>query len=156
MHPITHILIATDGSDYALKAARFAATIAKVSSARITVLTVHHEDTVMLHTMGPAIWPGTVPYGSMSWPDIREAVESHAAKSVLEPCVEACGDEVALNRPIQLWGQPADEICTWAEENEVDLIVLGTRGKSGFARLLLGSTTLQVANHAPCPVTLIR
>lgn len=61
-----------------------------------------------------------------------------------------------IKTTVQLWGHPAEQICEYAAGHAVDLIVLGTRGQSNFARLLLGSVTTQVTSHAHCPVTLVR
>ena len=55
-----------------------------------------------------------------------------------------------------LWGQPAAVICEFARDHHVDLIVMGARGRSNFAALLLGSVSSQVLQHAPCPVTVVR
>jgi nucleotide-binding universal stress UspA family protein len=49
-------------------------------------------------------------------------------------------------------GTPAEEIVKYATEHEIDLIVLGTHGRRGVARLVLGSVAEQVVRTAPCPV----
>jgi len=53
-------------------------------------------------------------------------------------------------------GQPADEITRYAKESQSDLIVMGARGSSQLTRLLIGSTTEAVVNHAPCSVLIVR
>jgi nucleotide-binding universal stress UspA family protein len=53
-------------------------------------------------------------------------------------------------------GQPAKEIIAAAREWAADLIVLGTHGRSGVARAVLGSTADAVVRHAPCPVVVVR
>ncbi len=53
-------------------------------------------------------------------------------------------------------GKPADEILAAAREWEADLIVIGTHGRSGVSRLVLGSTAELVVRHASCPVLVIR
>jgi nucleotide-binding universal stress UspA family protein len=53
-------------------------------------------------------------------------------------------------------GSPADEIVRFARERAIDVVVLGTHGRQGLARLLLGSVAERVAREAPCPVILIR
>jgi len=53
-------------------------------------------------------------------------------------------------------GIPADEIVKIAEENNADLIVMGTRGLTGTRRALLGSTADQVMRWAPCPVLVVK
>lgn len=53
-------------------------------------------------------------------------------------------------------GKPADEILSAAREWEADAIVIGTRGRSGVSRLVLGSTAESVVRHAPCPVLVVK
>ena len=50
----------------------------------------------------------------------------------------------------------ADEILTYAANNDVDLIVVGTKGQSAFKKALLGSVTSSVLTHATCPVMLVK
>ncbi|MEX2480180.1 MAG: universal stress protein [Gammaproteobacteria bacterium] len=156
METITHILLATDGSDHALHAARFAGMLSRTTGAGIAVVTVHNDDAVMLNAMGPAIWPATVPYSSMTAEEIRATVEANASKELLPATVSACGDGARIEATVQLWGQVSEQICQYADEHGCDLIVLGTRGQSNFSRLLLGSVSTQVTSHAHCPVTLVR
>ena len=52
-------------------------------------------------------------------------------------------------------GKPSDEILAAAREWEADLIVIGTHGRSGVSRLILGSTAESVVRHATCPVLVI-
>jgi nucleotide-binding universal stress UspA family protein len=53
-------------------------------------------------------------------------------------------------------GTPADEIVRYADDRDVDLIIMGTHGRSGVAHLLMGSVAEQVVRTAPCPVLLVR
>ena len=156
METIKRILLATDGSEHALHAARFAGMLSRATGARILVVTVHNDDAVMLNAMGPAIWPATVPYSSMTADEIRATVEENAANTFLPETVRACGEGAAIEATVQLWGQVSEKICAHAAEQSCDLIVLGTRGKSTFSKLLLGSVSTQVTSHAHCPVTLVR
>lgn len=54
------------------------------------------------------------------------------------------------------WGRPADEICEFARVQGFDLIVIGSHGRSGIKRALLGSFSHTVANQPPCPHTIDR
>lgn len=54
-----------------------------------------------------------------------------------------------------VWGVPNEEIIAFAEQKQVDLIVLGTHGKHGLS-LLLGSTSNSVLHHAPCDILAVR
>ena len=53
-------------------------------------------------------------------------------------------------------GNPAEEILIAAEERDIDIIVMGTLGRTGIQRLLLGSVAEKVIRHAPCPVFVVR
>jgi nucleotide-binding universal stress UspA family protein len=156
METLNHILLATDGSEHALHAARFAGMLSCTTGGRLSVVTVHNDDAVMLNAMGPAIWPATVPYSSMTAEEIRKTVEDNARENLLPETRRACGEGANITAEVQLWGQVAEQICAYAEEHACDLIVLGTRGQSNFSRLLLGSVSTQVTSHAHCPVTLVR
>jgi Universal stress protein UspA and related nucleotide-binding proteins len=52
-------------------------------------------------------------------------------------------------------GVPAHQICLYAQNHEVDLIVTATHGRTGFKHLLLGSTAEQIVRHGPCPVLVV-
>ena len=156
METIKRILLATDGSDHALHAASYAGMLSRETGASIDIVTVHNDDAVMLNAMGPAIWPATVPYSAISPDEIRQTVEQHASTSTLPDTLKACGEGVHIGATVQLWGQIAEQICAYADQHGCDLIVIGTRGRSNFSKLLLGSVSTQVTSHAHCPVTLVR
>ena len=122
METIKHILLATDGSDHALHAARFAGMLSRATGADIAIITVHNDDAVMLNAMGPAIWPATVPYSSMTADEIRSTVEENAAQSLLPETVRACGDGAHIGVTVQLWGQISEQICAYADDHACDQI----------------------------------
>lgn len=62
---------------------------------------------------------------------------------------------VPENQRWLIWGSPADEICALAEQENVDLIMVGSHGRHGLA-LLLGSTANGVLHHAKCDVLAVR
>jgi nucleotide-binding universal stress UspA family protein len=55
-----------------------------------------------------------------------------------------------------LVGKPAEQILQLAEKNEIDLIVLTTKGRTGLQRVLVGSTAESIMRHAACPVLSVR
>ena len=55
-----------------------------------------------------------------------------------------------------LLGSPWSQICAYAGDNEVDLIVMATHGRTGLPHLFIGSTAERVVRHAPCPVLTVR
>ncbi|MCS3457662.1 universal stress protein [Aeromonas rivuli] len=54
------------------------------------------------------------------------------------------------------FGRAADEIVAQAKEDKVDLVVMGSHGRSGISHLLVGSVAESVVRHAPCPVLIVR
>jgi nucleotide-binding universal stress UspA family protein len=53
-------------------------------------------------------------------------------------------------------GYPSEEIILMANDPDIDLIIIGSRGRSGIRRLLLGSTAERVVEHASCPVLVVK
>ena len=83
--------------------------------------------------------------------DIVEATAMlRKAKARLE--MESC----YVERAEYALGDIVDEICRYAEDNQLDQIVIGSHGRTGFARLLMGSTSIRVLEHSHCPVTVHR
>lgn len=151
---IEKILLATDGSEGSLHAAAFTQTIARANNATVTILTVHDEDVLLLNVMGPAVWPAAVPDASVNIEEIKVATEKRALESTLADTQAALGDLKNVDLA-QIWGHTAEAICDYAEANAIDLIIIGSRGRSAVSRLLLGSVSTQVAHHSPCPVTIV-
>ena len=83
-------------------------------------------------------------------------VSQNQARAELAKILERLGPAGAELTARVAVGSPAAEVVKTALCDEHDLIVMGTRGRSNFTRLLLGSVTTQVASHATCPVTLVR
>lgn len=59
-------------------------------------------------------------------------------------------------RRVTLVGSPVDEICRYAANNHIDLLVLGTHGRTGWRHLVAGSVAERVVRSAPCPVLTLR
>lgn len=148
---LRHLLLPTDGSEGALRAAAYAGSLARLAAARVTLLRVH----------SPEIYPLNV-VGEIPPLADREFIEQTMAQ-MNDPAQDvafAATERVLGEMPFQVvraivWGQPAAEICAYARVHEADQIVIGSRGRSAFAALLLGSTSSQVVHHAPCPVTVV-
>jgi nucleotide-binding universal stress UspA family protein len=132
-----HILVATDFSDAARHALEIALELAERSGARLSVLHVY--------PVVPAM-----PYGSaFVWP--MEQIAAGARDALAEHLVAAkarYADCEGVLRP----GAAADQIDAFARECGVDLIVMGTQGRRGLARALLGSTAERVVRTSSVPV----
>lgn len=132
------VMIATDFSDTAAAATAWGTEIATAHDGR--VLLVH-----ALHAQGPMsdYLPVTADLGEELRNAARERLDSEAAS------LRERGVEVDVQLEI---GLPSESILRVAEETSPDLLVVGTRGLSGFRHLLLGSTAERVVQRAPCPV----
>ncbi|MCE5213886.1 MAG: universal stress protein [Methanobacterium sp.] len=140
------ILLPTDGSKYAEKAAEHAIWIASQSGADIIALNV--VDTSSL--VGLPAEDLTV--------RVTEILKEEAKKS-LDTIEEMMSEFIKKQglKNIKLIkeskeGSPADVILKTVDKEEIDLIVMGTSGKHGLDRFLLGSVTEKVVRSAKCPV----
>ena len=137
------ILVGLDGSNYSERALEWAAKEAVLRQAPLRVLAVH---TV------PAGWTGR----AQPYPEDAEILVSTktAAQEVTDKVLAGIGgarpDAVTVEA---VSGIPADVLLQASED--ADMIVLGSRGGGGFARLHLGSVSDQVAHHSHCPVVII-
>jgi nucleotide-binding universal stress UspA family protein len=148
MSGIKHVLIATDGSAGALKAAEFGGELARTCGAAVSVIFVRNDDAIVHEAWGPS--------SGMSVDQVREKLQRQAEEAELPKTAGAVGDVDGDVRSVLVWGHPATEICQFAEAQDVDLIVIGSHGRSGLKEALLGSVSHTVANRAPCPVTIVR
>jgi nucleotide-binding universal stress UspA family protein len=86
---------------------------------------------------------------------LREEIERGVAEEMKGALPENSGrglEVIHLTRH----GRPHEEIVGVAREMDVDLIVMGTHGRSGLSHILLGSTAERVVRNAPCPVLTVR
>jgi nucleotide-binding universal stress UspA family protein len=140
----TNILLATDGSDCALKAAGAAATLAKQFNAKLTVLNAYQ----MAPTYVPLGEPPSIGMEPEAIDEIQTAVIARTAEVLDEAGVP--------HATCTVMGYPSEEIIRIAEELKCDLIVVGSRGHSMFKSFLLGSTSDRVVHHAHCPVLVVK
>ncbi len=143
------ILVAIDGSEPSDRAMAFAVDLAKVSGAGLLVLNVVHETALV-----------PVPMGVMAevegaYMTTRDAMQSSAIQLTERAITRA---EVAgltnVERLVQ-FGTPAKVIVEMAEDEDVDLIVMGRRGLGDFSGLILGSVTHKVGHLAHRPVATV-
>lgn len=133
------IVVGYDGSEHARKALERAAEIAR--GANVTVVTAIH----VLPHVGKG--PGSGPV------DRVEAAERRQELADAKAFLEQHGIET---RAVAGVGDPARVILEEAKEWGADLIVVGSRGLGAAGRLLLGSVSTSVVQHAPCDVLVVR
>lgn len=138
------IIVGIDGSVHAQRALEWAVREAGLRAEPLTVLTVWRT-AVGYWGSGPVIYPQ----------DHEQAEEARAkAEEATAKAMAAAGDVHPTNVTVRaISGIPAAELVS--ASTSADLLVLGSRGTGGFARLLLGSVATQVVHHAHCPVVIV-
>jgi len=142
-----HLLVATDGSEHALRAAAFAARLAReVPGTEVTLVSVGHIPAAAL--AGPAA--GTM----IDLGALETSLESTSAAILAETEKQFAGD-VRVTRWYRS-GDPATEIIRAAAEAKADMIVIGSRGFGQIGGLILGSVSERVLHGASVPVLVVR
>jgi nucleotide-binding universal stress UspA family protein len=140
------ILLCTDGSDLAERALRTGLDLLGRTGEIVLVTSVSPPD--------PSLLVGTGFAGGTVMPEEYDAmhaeVEAEGAR-IIGHTIEALGLGEDVRTKV-LTGEAASAVCDYAQEIGAAAIVLGTRGRSGFKRALLGSVSDYVVRHAPCPV----
>lgn len=141
------ILLPTDFSGCADFALPYAAAIARATKATI----------ICLHVVEPVV--PAVGYTGLAEPmpiaDISDQLEDSAERQL--PKLAECEECAGLNlEEIIVHGDPAAEIVRVAQEQEVDLIVISSHGRTGLGRMIFGSTAEAVVRHANCPVLVVK
>jgi nucleotide-binding universal stress UspA family protein len=140
-----NIMVATDGSEIARKAVDSAVKIAKLNNAKLYAV----------HVIAYREFPEALPK-DVGWENaMREHLmnEGKKATAYVEDTGKTAGVEV---ESVILEGSPANEIVDFADKNDIELIVMGTLGKTGIQRFLLGSVAENVIRHSKKPVLVVR
>jgi nucleotide-binding universal stress UspA family protein len=140
----THILLTTDFSEASEGAVAKAGELARSSSAKLTVLHVHSRP--------PAAPEAFVPSEKVVVSADLDA-EAHQALEKLKGSKLAGVESIDLATVEHVSAPLA--ICDYADHHGVDLIVIGTHGRTSVNRLLIGSVAEKVVRHATCPVLVV-
>jgi nucleotide-binding universal stress UspA family protein len=141
-----HVLIATDGSQLSIEAARRGVALL-ASPTAVTLLTVMTE--VPGEDAGG--FEGSV-YSRDDQEQLWEAGQREAARELARTAGALTGCDV--DERIEL-GDIATTIIRVAEELPADVIVMGSHGRTGLKRIVLGSVSEHVVRHSPCPVLVV-
>ncbi|WP_052301569.1 MULTISPECIES: universal stress protein [Planctopirus] len=143
---LERILFPTDFSDFALPAQQYAAELANRLGSTLHLLNVVQD--IEMISPDPAS-PFLLPTGQL--PELMAATQENL-NSLAKPLQDTGLQVVTAVRS----GVPFLEILQYAEEQAIDLIVLGTHGRTGLAHVLLGSTAERITRKSPCPVLTVR
>jgi len=139
------ITVGVDGSEHSQRALEWAVREAGARQAPLTVLAVHQ--------VAGSHWTGH----PVTYPADRPAAEvvRRMADDAVRKAVRQVGEPVPASVTVRaVSGLPARELIS--ASTDADLVVVGSRGGGGFAKLLLGSVSSQVVAHSACPVAVIR
>jgi nucleotide-binding universal stress UspA family protein len=137
------IIVGVDGSSHSQRALEWAVHEAAVRQLPVRVVTVYRT---AVGYLGPAVALG----GDVSLADGMRAM----AREATEKALALAGDQRPAGVTVEaLRGIAAEELV--GASVDADMVVVGSRGAGGFARLLLGSVSTAVVHHAHCPVVVI-
>jgi len=140
----TRILVPIDGSEQARVALEHALT--------------EHPDAAFtgLSVINPLETAGTTEMGALSYAEEWYERAQERAESYLDEAREtATGRDVPFETAVEV-GRPSREIVRYAEEGDFDAVVIGSHGRTGVSRILLGSVAEAVVRRSPVPVTVVR
>ena len=132
---IAQVLIPVDGSNCALETLAWASRIFDKHSTRFFLLTVIPSTP-------------TIPLADFEVPQAQEILK------LAQDTLEKEGYKVAMSNYVV--GDPVHQICAYADENHMDQVFMGSHGRSGLSKVLLGSVSSGVLEHAKCPVMVYR
>lgn len=146
---VEHVLVPLDGSPKSIEAFEYALTMPDVELTLITVVNPFDIDPLSPGYQSPLGKSGMPAY-SQEWYQ-KEWDNAHEFHDELR---ETAGD-VPIESVVKM-GQPARQILTYARENDIDHIVIGTHGRDDISNVILGSVADRVMRRAPMIVTVVR
>lgn len=144
------IMIATDGSDCSNLAINKGIELARLSGG--TVYAVYVMSTAYSFDMDGGAYSSvsTNPY----WASIRKTLKNQGQQAV--DYIKNLGEEKGINvQSILLEGNPSEELIRYANEEKMDIVIMGTHGKIGVSRMLMGSVAGNLVRHSKVPVMVV-
>ena len=135
------ILVPTDGSEFAKKAQQHAMFLAKVSGAELVAVSVTENDFVNGLPLDDEVY------------QLNQILKERSEENLKE-FDELNKDDLKITHVIRE-GSPAKVILDVVNDEDIDLIVMGSSGKSGFDRFIMGSVADKVVNSAKCAVLVV-
>ena len=142
---VKNILVPVDFSTYSAEALKYAVAVGETFSSRLHLLYVVEEP----------VYPAFYASGVSSILEIMSNLPSRAKRAMTRFLKDNAPTELKVVKEVRE-GKPESEILDYAEEKNIDLIVMATHGLSGLDRFILGSTTERVIRKAVCPVLSVK
>jgi nucleotide-binding universal stress UspA family protein len=138
------ILVPVDFSGCSLDGLKYAISFAERFAAKI----------IMLHAVELGYVYAADGYAMYDLSELTEAARKHAERQMREFVRLTSFGPVKFDTVIRT-GSPVEEICAFAKDEDVDLIITATHGRTGLKHVLIGSTAERVVRHAPCAVLVV-
>jgi nucleotide-binding universal stress UspA family protein len=132
-----HILVPTDDSEESRLAMEHAVTLAQLSDGRIHALSIDEGA------------------GSSNRDHLRSDPEEEAEEATSESAKQAKSEGVPVTGVVRS-GSAKEQICAYADESDIDIIVIGTEGRTGISGAIFASVAEQIVREAPVPVLTVR
>jgi nucleotide-binding universal stress UspA family protein len=144
------IVVGVDGSPESEAALRWAAEEAALRDAKLVAVAAWS-----FAPAAPIADPGMIPLPAADYADASEAERAAAEEALDEALGRVLGAEAEVDIERKLLEGDAARVLE-AEARDADLVVVGSRGRSGIAAVLLGSVSEHVVHHARCPVVVVK
>lgn len=138
---LKHILVTTDFSECSVHALRQAAAIARLHGSELLVLHVVPKEPMIENSLEPATW---------EWEDVIRQAKSQMATAETTDVLAGIPHQLLVEH-----GSLEDILLSLIEDHDISLVVVGTHGRSGFKKLLMGSVAEEIFREAECPVMTI-
>ncbi|XP_026388709.1 universal stress protein PHOS34-like [Papaver somniferum] len=163
------VLVTVDGSEESMNALKWAITNLKLRPSSTSSESQVQEEGffLILHVQSPpniitGLNPGSIPFGgpgNYEVPAFAQAVEAHQRRisdAIISHAVEICTEKEVKHKTQVVVGDPKQVICDVAENQHVDLLVMGCRPFGPIKRMFLGSVSNYCTNNAQCPVIVVK
>jgi universal stress protein A len=143
-----NILIATDLSENAEVAETSGAALAASTGAKVTLFNSYDLDPMVPHIAHPSV------------PVVSASVEREVVGAIQKILDDKRGTTfegiASVSVEIVRARNAAFAVCDYVKENDIDLVVVGTHGRTGLRHMLMGSVAERIVRHCPCPVLVAR
>lgn len=142
---IKKVLVPIDFSDYSKNSLRYS----------INFIRCFRAELILIYVVEPVIYPPDFSMGQIAVPAVDVEVDKRASEELKKLAKTEVPPDMNV-RTIIKTGKPFVEIVETAAEEDIDLIIIASHGRSGMEHILFGSTADKVIRKAPCPVLTLR
>ncbi|MFB6178588.1 MAG: universal stress protein [Halorientalis sp.] len=139
---VDHVLVPTDGSPLSRAALDYAMAVHPTADLTLLYVIDYVEEVHLAEAL-------------VGFEQLHTRATSRAQDLLADAATRADAHEGTVRTEF-VFGNPSREILEYADEHDVDLLVMGSHGRTGLSRALLGSVAQRVLQRAPVPVTIVR